>query len=211
MSRSFRARIPSLRQRTPLSIESGWLRGARRLPSENANERPDPGEISLLVIHNISLPPGRFGGGFVEQLFLNCLDCTMHPWFERLRGLRVSAHLLIDRRGRLVQFVPCGLRAWHAGESSFAGRGNCNDFSVGIELEGTDERPYTKAQYARLARVTRALMRAYPGITPERIVGHCDIAPGRKSDPGRAFDWAHYRAALAARDRAGLAGAQGEL
>ena len=211
MSRSFRARIPSLRHRTSLSIESGWLRGARRLPSENASERPDPGEISLLVIHNISLPPGRFGGGFVEQLFLNCLDCTMHPWFERLRGLRVSAHLLIDRRGRLTQFVPFGLRAWHAGESSFAGRGNCNDFSVGIELEGTDERPYTKAQYARLARVTRALMRAYPAITAERIVGHCDIAPGRKSDPGRAFDWAHYRAALAARDRAGLAGAQGDL
>jgi AmpD protein len=200
-----------LHHRTPLPIESGWLRGARRLPSDNANERPAPGDISLLVIHNISLPPGRFGGGFVEQLFLNCLDCTMHPWFERLRGLRVSAHLLIDRRGRLTQFVPFGLRAWHAGESRFAGRANCNDFSVGIELEGTDERPYTKAQYARLVRVTGALMRAYPAISAERFVGHCDIAPGRKSDPGRAFDWAHYRAALATRNRAAQVTTEGEL
>ena len=200
MSGSFRARTPSVRQRTRPSIDAGWLRGARRLPSGNANERPDPGEISLLVIHNISLPPGRFGGGFVEQLFLNCLDCTMHPYFERLQGLRVSAHLLIDRRGRLTQFVPFDRRAWHAGESRFEGRPHCNDFSVGIELEGTDERPYTRAQYARLVRVTRALMRAYPAITAGRIVGHADIAPGRKTDPGPAFDWVRYRAALAARD-----------
>ena len=189
-----------MRQRTRPSIDAGWLRGARRLPSGNANERPDPGEISLLVIHNISLPPGRFGGGFVEQLFLNCLDCTMHPYFERLQGLRVSAHLLIDRRGRLTQFVPFDRRAWHAGESRFEGRPHCNDFSVGIELEGTDERPYTRAQYARLVRVTRALMRAYPAITAGRIVGHEHIAPGRKTDPGPAFDWVRYRAALAARD-----------
>jgi len=149
------------------------------------------------VIHNISLPPGRFGGGFVEQLFLNCLDCTMHPWSWPLEGLRVSAHLLIDRRGRVTQFVPFGRRAWHAGASSFEGRGNCNDFSIGIELEGTDERPFTQAQYARLVRVSLALMREFPLITADRIVGHADIAPGRKTDPGRAFDWTRYRVALA--------------
>jgi AmpD protein len=187
-----------LRHPTHPLIESGWLRGARRLPSANANERPAGAAVELLVIHNISLPPGRFGGGYVEQLFLNCLDCTMHPWFARLQGLRVSAHLLIDRRGRVTQFVPFDRRAWHAGASRFEGREDCNDFSVGIELEGTDERPYTRAQYARLVRVSRALMREYPGITASRIVGHSDIAPGRKTDPGRAFDWERYRAALVA-------------
>lgn len=176
----------------------GWLRGARRLQSDNVNERPsaEAGVISLLVIHSISLPPGRFGGGFIERLFLNQLDCDGHPYFERLRGLCVSAHLLIDRRGRLTQFVPFGRRAWHAGESCHEGRTNCNDFSIGIELEGTDERPYTKAQYRRLLRVTRELMRHYPAITTTRIVGHADIAPGRKTDPGPAFDWMAYRTAL---------------
>ena len=198
MCPSLRAPGQPLRHPTRLLIESGWLRGARRLPSPNANERPAGSAVELLVIHNISLPPGRFGGGYIEQLFLNCLDCTMHPWFARLEGLRVSAHLLIDRRGRVTQFVPFDRRAWHAGASSFAGRENCNDFSVGIELEGTDERPYTRAQYARLVRVSRALMREYPRITAGRIVGHSDIAPGRKTDPGRAFDWERYRAALAA-------------
>lgn len=176
----------------------GWLRQARRLESDNANERPE-GEVSLLVIHNVSLPPGRFGGGFVEQLFLNTLDCSLHPYFERLRGLRVSAHLLIDRRGRVTQFVPFGRRAWHAGESCFDGRSGCNDFSIGIELEGTDERPYPQVQLRRLLRVTRALMRHYPAITVQRIVGHADIAPGRKTDPGPAFDWAGFRAALTGR------------
>lgn len=176
----------------------GWLRGARRLESDNANARPGA-EISLLVIHNISLPPGRFGGGFIERLFLNTLDCSAHPYFGQLRALRVSAHLLIDRRGRATQFVAFGRRAWHAGESCFAGRTGCNDFSIGIELEGTDQRPYTRAQYRRLLRVTRALMRHYPAITIGRIVGHADIAPGRKTDPGPAFDWTGFRAALEGR------------
>ncbi len=149
------------------------------------------------MVHNISLPPGEFGSAYVEQLFTNCLDCTLHPWFERLRGLTVSAHLLIDRLGRMTQFVPFHLRAWHAGASCFEGRENCNDFSIGIELEGADDIPYTSAQYAGLARVSLALMREYPAISVRRIVGHADIAPGRKSDPGAAFDWDLYRAVLA--------------
>jgi len=180
-----------------LHIDNGWLTGVRRVPSANASERPDPREISLLVIHNISLPPGEFGGGFVEQLFLNCLDCSLHPYFEEhLRGLEVSAHVFIDRAGRITQFVPFHLRAWHAGRSSFCGRENCNDFSIGIELEGTDELPYTAAQYEALVEVTAALMRNYPEIAPDRIVGHSDIAPGRKTDPGPAFDWDAFRRAL---------------
>ena len=176
-------------------IIDGWLQCARRVPSPNCNERPD-GEVSLLVIHNISLPPGEFGGPHIEQLFTNTLDCNLHPALADLAGLRVSAHLLIDRCGGIVQFVPLHLRAWHAGLSRFDGRGNCNDFSVGIELEGTDHIPYTEAQYRALARVARAVMRAFPAITPERIAGHSDIAPGRKTDPGPAFDWPRFRRML---------------
>jgi N-acetyl-anhydromuramoyl-L-alanine amidase len=181
---------------SPLHIDKGWLRDARHLPSPNANERPAGVAVELLVIHNISLPPGEFGGGHVEQLFLNTLDCDAHPWFDRLRGLRVSAHLLIERSGELTQFVSFEQRAWHAGVSVFEGREACNDFSIGIELEGTDETPYTAAQYDRLLAVTRALMQSYRGIAPGRIVGHCDIAPGRKTDPGPTFDWGRFRAAL---------------
>jgi AmpD protein len=177
-------------------IEGGWLVGARRLCSPNANQRPAGCAIDLLVIHSISLPPGEFGTGCVERLFCNTLDCAEHPWFGQLQGLQVSAHLLIARDGFCTQFVDFGQRAWHAGASRFAGRENCNDFSIGIELEGTDEQPYADAQYARLAAVARSLMREYPGITIGRIVGHADIAPGRKTDPGPAFDWARLRAAL---------------
>ncbi len=177
-------------------IESGWLHGARRLPSPNANARPDGCEVDLLVIHNISLPPGEFGGGNVERLFCNTLDCDTHPWFGQLRGLEVSAHLFIARCGAVTQFVPFGARAWHAGASVFEGRGNCNDFSVGIELEGTDDTPYTCEQYDVLVPVTRALMREFRGISIRRIVGHSDVAPGRKTDPGAAFDWNRYRRAL---------------
>ncbi|MBP8926966.1 MAG: 1,6-anhydro-N-acetylmuramyl-L-alanine amidase AmpD [Pseudomonadales bacterium] len=180
-----------------MNIDGGWLEGVRRIPSPNANERPPGGVVDLLVVHNISLPPGEFGFGYIEQLFTNCLDCTRHPWFEKLRELTVSAHLLIDRRGRMTQFVPFHLRAWHAGASCFEGRENCNDFSIGIELEGADDIPYTSAQYAGLARASLALMREYPAIDTQRIVGHSDIAPGRKSDPGVAFDWDRYREALA--------------
>lgn len=178
------------------AVESGWLSAARRVPSPNANERPDGCAVDLLVIHNISLPPGEYGTGCVEQLFCNALDCSAHPWFERLRGLEVSAHLLIARDGSCTQFVDFGRRAWHAGASVFDGRENCNDFSVGIELEGTDEDPYTDRQYDALIRVARLLMQEYPGITIGRIVGHADVAPGRKTDPGPAFEWDRLRSAL---------------
>ena len=177
-------------------IVDGWLEGTLRLHSPNVNERPAGCDIDLLVIHNISLPPGEFGGGWVERLFCNTLDCSAHPWFARLDGLEVSAHLLISRSGVLTQFAPFHRRAWHAGASLFEGRANCNDFSIGIELEGTDDTPYTDAQYAALVRVTHALMREFRGISLARIVGHADIAPGRKTDPGEAFDWQRYRAAL---------------
>jgi N-acetyl-anhydromuramoyl-L-alanine amidase len=178
-------------------VRSGWLIGARHIASLNANQRPSPLLVDLLVIHNISLPPGEFGTGLVEALFCNSLDCSAHPWLERLRGVEVSAHLLIDRHGGITQFVPFHLRAWHAGASVFEGRENCNDFSIGIELEGTDELPYADEQYASLIAVTRILMREYPGISNQRIVGHADIAPGRKTDPGAAFDWQRYLRALA--------------
>lgn len=178
---------------------SGLLDAARFVPSPNCDLRPEPAEIGLLVIHNISLPPCEFGGPYIEALFTNCLDPTAHPFFQEIQGLEVSSHLLIRRDGELVQYVPFHLRAWHAGQSCFDGRGRCNDFSIGVELEGADEVPYEAAQYSRLVEVTRALMRAYPGITRERIVGHCDIAPGRKTDPGPAFEWARYFDALGQR------------
>ena len=174
---------------------TGWCSSAHRCPSPNFNARPD-GEISLLVIHNISLPPGQFGTGEVENLFLNRLDPQAHPYFAGIAHLQVSAHFLIARDGGLTQFVSCNERAWHAGVSCFAGREQCNDFSLGIELEGTDQLPYSDAQYATLRALTLALMRAYPQIGPERICGHSDIAPQRKTDPGPAFDWERYRRSL---------------
>jgi N-acetyl-anhydromuramoyl-L-alanine amidase len=177
----------------------GWLRHARRLPSPNCDARPEPDDISLLVIHGISLPPGRFGGGWIDRLFTNSLDAQAHPYFAQIATLRVSAHLLIDRRGCLTQYVPFARRAWHAGVSSFEGRERCNDFSIGIELEGTDTQPYTQRQYTRLVRCVRAICARHPRITPARIVGHSDIAPGRKTDPGPAFDWAYLHALLESR------------
>ncbi len=156
------------------------------------------------MIHNISLPPGEFGGPWIEQLFLNRLDPTAHPYFARIAHLRVSAHLLIRREGALVQFVPLSLRAWHAGASCFQGRERCNDFSIGIELEGADDIPYAPAQYQTLARVTRDLQRRYRRIDRDHIVGHSDIAPERKTDPGPAFDWAGFWRLL---DTAGMPGA----
>lgn len=175
---------------------SGRLDDARQAPSPNHDPRARGTLVDLLVIHNISLPPGRFGGPWIEQLFLNRIDPSAHPYFERLAGLRVSAHLLIRRDGELVQFVDLRERAWHAGTSSFQGRNACNDFSIGIELEGDDTTPYSDAQYGRLAETTARIMARFPAITPARIVGHSDIAPERKSDPGAAFDWARYRAGL---------------
>lgn len=174
----------------------GWLAGVHRLPSPNCDARPEPSGISLLVIHGISLPPGRFGGPWIDALFCNRIDPAAHPFFETIRDLRVSAHLCIRRDGSVTQYVPFSRRAWHAGASAFEGHGRCNDFSIGIELEGTDERPYTGRQYRRLARVTRAILARYPGITQRRIVGHSDIAPGRKTDPGQVFDWQRYRRLL---------------
>lgn len=176
---------------TELKIEDGRLAGAQFIASPNCNDRPQA-EVSLLVIHNISLPPGQFGSSDICGLFTNQLDWDAHPYFDEIRGMEVSAHLLIDRAGAITQFVPFDKRAWHAGASSFEGRENCNDFSIGIELEGTDDLPFTEPQYNQLIRVTRALIRAYPAITPERITGHQHIAPGRKTDPGYMFDWDFY-------------------
>jgi AmpD protein len=178
-----------------LDLASGWCQGIRHCPSPNFNARPQ-GEISLLVIHNISLPPGQFGTGKVQEFFQNHLVASEHPYFQEIAGLQVSAHFLIERDGVVTQFVSCQDRAWHAGVSRFAGREGCNDFSLGIELEGTDELPFSDAQYVALAALTRLLQEAYPAITEERICGHSDIAPGRKTDPGPAFDWARLRRAL---------------
>ena len=164
----------------------GWLSAARRIDSPNQDARPEGQAIDLLVIHNISLPPGRFGGPGVEQLFGNRLNPDEHPYYAGIQDLRVSAHFFIRRDGELIQFVPCTRRAWHAGVSQWRGRERCNDFSIGVELEGTDEEPFTNAQYAVLNRLLEVLRAAYP-IT--ELVGHSDIAPGRKSDPGPEFDW----------------------
>lgn len=173
-----------------MKMVDGWLDNARRVESPHYDERPAPGVIDLVVIHGISLPPGEFGGPWIEALFSGTLDITAHSYFATLVGVRVSAHLFIRRGGEIVQFVSCDARAWHAGVSSFGGRSGCNDFSIGIELEGTDEIPYTDAQYTVLASLIHVLRRHYPGIARERIVGHSHIAPGRKTDPGPVFDWA---------------------
>ena len=178
-----------------LDCATGWCHGVRHCPSPNFNERP-AGEISLLVIHNISLPPGQFGTGKVQAFFQNALQRCEHPFFEEIANLKVSAHFLIERDGAVTQFVSCLDRAWHAGVSCFEGRESCNDFSIGIELEGTDHEPFTDAQYLALIELCRILQSAYPAITPERVCGHSDIAPGRKTDPGPAFDWQRLRAAF---------------
>lgn len=171
------------------TIKEGWLSAAQHLASPNCDARSAGSAIDLLVVHGISLPPGEFGGMHIAELFTNRLDPDAHPYFAEIAHLRVSAHLLIRRDGELCQFVPFTRRAWHAGVSCFDGREACNDFSIGIELEGTDTQAYTDAQYAQLAATAQVLMANYPAITPSRIVGHSDIAPGRKTDPGRAFDW----------------------
>lgn len=175
------------------TLKNGWIEQARAAPSPNYDCRPPGSDIDLLVIHNISLPPGQFEGDCIEQFFTNCLDWEEHEFFSKIKGVQVSAHFLIRRSGELIQFVAVQDRAWHAGQSSVQGRQACNDFSIGIELEGTDDVPYTAHQYRVLSVLSATLMRAYPGITPDRIVGHSDIAPGRKTDPGPAFDWCAYR------------------
>ena len=173
-------------------IEDGLLTEARQCPSPNCDERPAECPIDLLVIHNISLPPGQFGGPGIDDLFLNRLNPEAHPYFRDIYNRRVSSHLLIRRDGELIQYVPLHLRAWHAGRSSYQGRDRCNDFSIGIELEGVDDIAYSDAQYQALVDTTQAIMAGYPEITPGRITGHSDIAPGRKTDPGPVFDWQRY-------------------
>jgi len=179
--------------------ETGLIDPARQCLSPNRDTRPGGSTVDMIVIHGISLPPGQFGGGEIEALFTNELDWDAHPYFGEIRGMEVSAHLLIRRDGELVQFVPFTERAWHAGESSFRGRARCNDYSIGIELEGEDETPYDERQYEELPAILEALTAAYPGISKSEIAGHCDVSPGRKSDPGPAFDWPRLYDALGER------------
>lgn len=173
-------------------IDNGWLRDVRVRASPNHDARPAGVAVDALIVHGITLPPGQFGHGQVDRLFTNTLDIDKHASYADLDGLRVSAHLLIERHGRLTQYVSCDDRAWHAGASRLQARERVNDFAVGIELEGTDDCPYAPAQYKVLADVAAALMRHYPSMTRQRIVGHNDIAPGRKTDPGPAFDWSFF-------------------
>ena len=182
----------------PMEIDAvtGLIRGIPWIPSPNCDARP-PGVVpDLVVVHGISLPPGEFGGPWIEALFTNRLDPAAHPYFAEIADARVSAHLLIRRDGSMIQFVPFHRRAWHAGLSCHEGRTACNDFSIGIELEGADEVPYEPVQYEGLATAVRALSALWPAIGHERLAGHADIAPGRKTDPGPAFDWGHLRRVL---------------
>ena len=176
--------------------ETGLVEGAQLVASPNHDERPAGEAPSLIVIHGISLPPGEYGGPWIDALFSNTLDPDAHRYFADIHQLRVSSHLLIRRDGELVQYVPLNKRAWHAGLSSYQGRERCNDFSIGIELEGSDEEPYEAVQYEVLAECIDGLLAAYPELSPERITGHSDIAPGRKTDPGPPFDWRHLRQQL---------------
>jgi AmpD protein len=175
----------------PLTVDkaTGLVDQATQVPSPNCDARPDDGDPSLVVVHAISLPPGEFGGPHIEALFTNTLDWDAHPYFQKIRGMQVSAHVLIRRDGSLVQFVPFTKRAWHAGESCFRGARCCNDFSIGIELEGEDETPYDDRQYKVLQGLLRAIRKAYPSISAREVAAHSDIAPGRKTDPGPAFEW----------------------
>lgn len=183
----------------PLELDStgNYLLGARQVVSPNCDDRPPGTVIDLIVVHGISLPPGEYGGPWIDRLFTNRLDPRDHPYFAAIAQLRVSSHLLIRRDGELVQYVPFQRRAWHAGESCYRSRTACNDFSIGIELEGQDDEPYAPVQYTRLAQVMQVLMNHYPGLTPEHVTGHCDISPGRKTDPGPAFDWQVLHTCLA--------------
>jgi AmpD protein len=180
-----------------IDVQTGRLEGVRCCTSPNCDKRPIGMAPELIVIHNISLPPGEFGGDWIEALFTNRLDPAAHPYFTQVHRLRVSTHLLIRRSGVIIQFVPFHQRAWHAGKSNYCGRDQCNDFSIGIELEGTDDIDYESVQYKKLAEVIRALVAAYPSLSRDRIAGHEHIAPGRKTDPGPAFDWGRFRLLLA--------------
>lgn len=180
---------------SPYSVVDGLLMGARQLASPNFNQRPEQTEIQLIVVHNISLPPSQFGGGYIEQFFQNQLDWSAHPYFQTIEGMQVSAHVLILRTGEVLQFVNFKDRAWHAGRSSYLGKVECNDYSIGIELEGSDDLAFEGVQYQSLVDVTVALQLAYPQIR-QHIAGHSDIAPGRKTDPGEFFQWHYFRKLL---------------
>ncbi len=175
-----------------LKIDKGWLTNTRKVVSPHFDARPNPQDISLLIIHYISLPPEQFGGSYIDDFFQGKLDPNRHPYFAEIGTLRVSAHCLIERTGQITQYVNFADRAWHAGLSCFEGRDKCNDFAIGIELEGSNEQLFTDAQYLALQALTREIMRVYPNITKKRIVGHCDVSPGRKIDPGQYFDWQRY-------------------
>jgi N-acetyl-anhydromuramoyl-L-alanine amidase len=186
---------------SPLKVDpaTGLLSGVRQVLSPHFDARPANAVAELIVVHGISLPPGEFGGPWIDRLFTGNLPPDAHPYFREAAapGRRVSAHVLIRRDGQIIQYVPFSSRAWHAGQSEYRGRPSCNDFSIGIELEGTDAIPYTDAQYDQLSRVVRALLATYPLLSSTHITGHSDIAPGRKSDPGPAFDWLRFRRLLA--------------
>ena len=179
-----------------MEIDNHWLTPALKVPSPNFDERPIKEDISLVVIHCISLPPKQFGGDYISQFFCNQLKTDEHAYFEEIKGLKVSSHLLIKRDGDIVQYVPFNKRAWHAGVSSYQARERCNDFSIGIELEGTEDIAYTDKQYQQLSLVIKALLDYYPNLSTEHILGHCDIAPERKIDPGESFDWNRMRYGL---------------
>jgi N-acetyl-anhydromuramoyl-L-alanine amidase len=181
-----------------IDLDSGLMDGATQIASPNHDARPHGVEPDLIVVHGISLPPGEFGGPWIDRLFTNTLPAEMHPYFAEVDSLRVSSHVVVRRDGAVTQYVRFTERAWHAGKSIYQGREACNDFSVGVELEGTDTLPYEAAQYAALAEVVAALCTAYPRLSPDRLVGHSDIAPGRKTDPGPAFDWPRARRLIAA-------------
>lgn len=180
--------------------KSGLIKAARQQPSPNCDSRPDESDIALIVIHGISLPPGKFGGDYIDQLFCNKLDPDEHPYFKEISHLKVSSHLLVRRDGEVVQYVPLQKRAWHAGISKYNDRERCNDFSIGIEMEGEDETSYTDIQYQVLAELITSLTKTYPALTSQTIAGHNDIAPGRKTDPGVAFDWECLNNLLLPRD-----------
>ncbi|MGB6307644.1 MAG: 1,6-anhydro-N-acetylmuramyl-L-alanine amidase AmpD [Steroidobacteraceae bacterium] len=178
--------------------DSGLIRGARQIVSPNYDSRPAGVQPDLIVVHGISLPPGEYGGPWIDRLFTNTLPADVHPYFAEIAALRVSSHVVVTRDGAVTQYVPFTQRAWHAGKSIYRGREACNDFSVGVELEGADTQPYEDAQYRTLAELVAALCRALPGLSPARIVGHSDVAPGRKTDPGPAFDWLRARRLIGA-------------
>ena len=179
-----------------IDAATGLIAGVRQVLSMHCDERPADMAPTLLVVHGISLPPNEFGGPWIDRLFTGTLPWDAHPYFKQIEGLRASAHVLIRRDGQIVQYVPFQLRAWHAGKSAYQGRAGCNDFSIGIELEGSDEAPYTDPQYQQLAALAATLLQSYPSLSAQAIVGHSDVAPGRKTDPGPSFDWPRFRSLL---------------